>query len=210
MTNMESDHEGLLSLNLLTAILQNQSAHQRSTANDSSNTSYSDCVGDCTVANEMEFVRDLQLFYSSTVITLGLLGSAFSTCIYFRSGKSQRKATDKATLRPRQNGRHFADDVFKYIFLKKNVRISIYISLKFVCKGSISNIPAFVLIMAWRRPGDKLLSEPMMVRPLTHICVTRPQWVNAHQLLSTTKLRAANLSPWHIYTFASQTPSFGS
>ena len=210
MTNMESDHEGLLSLNLLTAILQNQSAHQRSTANDSSNTSDSDCVGDCTVANEMEFVRDLQLFYSSTVITLGLLGSAFSTCIYFRSGKSHRKATDKATLRPRQNGRHFADDVFKCIFLNENVWIPVKNSLKYVPNGPINNIPALVQIMAWRRSGDKSLSEPMMVGLPTHICVTRPQWVNAHQLLSTTKMRAANLSPWHMYTFATQTPSFGS
>ena len=32
--------------------------------------------------------------------------------------------------------------------------------------------------MAWRRPGDKPLSEPMMVSLPTHICVTRPQWVN--------------------------------
>ena len=32
--------------------------------------------------------------------------------------------------------------------------------------------------MAWRRPGDKPLSEPMMVRLPTHICVARPQWVN--------------------------------
>ena len=32
--------------------------------------------------------------------------------------------------------------------------------------------------MAWRRPGDKPLSEPMMVNLLMHICVTRPQWVN--------------------------------
>ena len=39
-------------------------------------------------------------------------------------------------------------------------------------------IPALVQIMAWRRPGDKPLSEPMMVRFMTHICVTRPQWVN--------------------------------
>ena len=29
--------------------------------------------------------------------------------------------------------------------------------------------------MAWRRPGDKPLSEPMMVSLLKHICVTRPQ-----------------------------------
>ena len=32
--------------------------------------------------------------------------------------------------------------------------------------------------MAWRRPGDKPLSEPMMASSPTHICVTRPQWVN--------------------------------
>ena len=32
--------------------------------------------------------------------------------------------------------------------------------------------------MAWRRPGDKPLSEPMMVSLPMHICVTRPQWVN--------------------------------
>ena len=31
--------------------------------------------------------------------------------------------------------------------------------------------------MAWRRPGDKPLYKPMMVSLLTHICVTRPQWV---------------------------------
>ena len=31
--------------------------------------------------------------------------------------------------------------------------------------------------MAWRRPGDKPLSEPIVVRLPTHICVTRPQWV---------------------------------
>ena len=43
--------------------------------------------------------------------------------------------------------------------------------------GPINNIPALVQIMAWRRPGDKPLSEPMMVRLLTHICVTWPQWV---------------------------------
>ena len=82
------------------------------------------------------------------------------------------------TLRPRQHGRHFADDTFKRIFFNENVWISIKISLKFVSKGPINNIPALVKIMAWRRSGDKPLSEPMMVSLPTHICVTRPQWVN--------------------------------
>ena len=50
-------------------------------------------------------------------------------------------------------------------------------SLKFVPKGPINNYPSLVQIMAWRRSGDKPLSEPMMVSLLTHICVTRPQWV---------------------------------
>ena len=81
------------------------------------------------------------------------------------------------TLRPRQNGSHFADDTFKRIFLNDSVKIAIKISLKFVPKGPIINIPALVQIMAWRWPGDKPLSEPMLVSLLTHICVTRPQWV---------------------------------
>ena len=84
------------------------------------------------------------------------------------------------TLGPRQNGRYFADDVLKCIFLNENVWIPVKISLQFVPKGAINNIPSLVQIMAWRRQGDKPLSEPMMGNSLslTHICVTRPQWVN--------------------------------
>ena len=68
------------------------------------------------------------------------------------------------TSRPRQNGRHFADDIFKCIFMNEIVWISINISLRFVPEGQINNIPSLVQKMAWRRPGDKPLSEPMMVQ----------------------------------------------
>ena len=88
-----------------------------------------------------------------------------------------RRPRQVNTLGPIQNGRHFADDIIKCIFVYENVRIPIKVSLKFVPEGPINNIPALVRIMAWRRPGDKPLSEPMMVRSPTHICVTRPQWV---------------------------------
>ena len=81
------------------------------------------------------------------------------------------------TLSPRQDGRRFPDGIFKCIFLNENVWIPIKISMKFVPKGPIKNIPALVQIMAWRCPGDKPLSEPMMVSLTTHICITRPQWV---------------------------------
>ena len=84
------------------------------------------------------------------------------------------------TLRPRRNGQHSAGDIFKRIFFNENVEISLNISLKFVPKGPINNILALVQTMAWRRPGDKPLFEPMMVSFLTNICVIRPQWVNIY------------------------------
>ena len=89
------------------------------------------------------------------------------------------------TLRPRQNERHFADEIFKCNFVNENVWIPIKMSLKFVPISPINNIPALVQIMAWRRPGDKPLSEPMMVGLPTHICVTRPQWVNGDYISMT-------------------------
>ena len=96
--------------------------------------------------------------------------------LWGRHGNLRRKGRSPVprynTLRPRQNGRHFADDTFKRIFLNENFRISIKISMKFVPKGSIYATSASVQIMAWRRPGDKSLSES------THLFVSRPQWDN--------------------------------
>ena len=64
------------------------------------------------------------------------------------------------TLRPRQNDCLFEVD---------HVWISVKISLKFVLKGPINNIPALVQIMAWHRPGHKPLSESMLVGSLMPI-----------------------------------------
>ena len=83
-------------------------------------------------------------------------------------------------LRPRQNGCYFPDDIFNCIFLIENVWISIKISLKADPKCPIKNIPSLVQIMAWCRSVDKPLSESIMASLLTHICVTRPQWVNGN------------------------------
>ena len=96
------------------------------------------------------------------------------------------------SLRPRPNRRHFADDNFKRIFENENEWISPRNSLKFVPGVRINNIPALVQIMAWRRPGDKPLSETMMVRLPTHICVARPQWVNEE--IYRKSFRAASLA----------------
>ena len=45
------------------------------------------------------------------------------------------------------------DAIFKCIFLNENVWITIEISLKFVPKDPINNIPALVQIMAWHQPA---------------------------------------------------------
>ena len=81
------------------------------------------------------------------------------------------------TLRPRQNGGLFPDNIVKYIFLNENIWISLKISLTFVPKVQINNIPAWIQIMAWCCLGDKPLSELMIASLLTHIYITGPQWV---------------------------------
>ena len=117
---------------------------------------------------------ELILFWYNVITT----NSIFCHPYYNSSTVTATGRPSFNTLRARQDGRHFPDDIFKRIFLNKNVWILIKISLKFILKGPIKNIPALVEIMAWRRPGNKPLSQPMMVSLLTHICVTRPQWVN--------------------------------
>ena len=64
-------------------------------------------------------------------------------------GRDKMAAISQTTL---------SNDFFRIIFFL----ISIKISLRFVPWGLVNNIPALVLIMAWRRPGDKPLSEPMI------------------------------------------------
>ena len=64
---------------------------------------------------------------------------------------------------PGQNGCHFADDVFKCIFVNEKFYILIKISLKFIPKGPIDNKAALVQVMPWRRIVDKPLPEPMLI-----------------------------------------------
>ena len=79
-------------------------------------------------------------------------------------------------LRPRQNGRHFPDDIFKCILLNENIWILIEVSLKFVPILRLQ----LTTFQNWFRSwfGDKPLYEPIMVSLLTHICVTWLQWFN--------------------------------
>ena len=100
------------------------------------------------------------------------------------------------TLRLRQNGRHFADATLKCFFLYESIWILVDISLKFVPRIQINNIPSLVQIMAWRQPGDKPLSEPMIVRLPMHICITRPRRVKT--LPSQTRPHQSHKNQYHV------------
>ena len=88
---------------------------------------------------------------------------------HYRTRMGSRKGPGTSRYRlnsasPGQNGHHFADDIFKCIFMNGKCCILIRISLKIVHRGPIDNNSALVQIMAWRRTGDKLLSEPMLTQ----------------------------------------------
>ena len=85
------------------------------------------------------------------------------------------------TLRPRQNDQRFTDDISKWNFLTWNAWILLKMVQKFVSKFRINNIPALVQIVAWRRPGDKPLFEPMMFNSRKDM------------------LYAMHRAPWHHY-----------
>ena len=72
-------------------------------------------------------------------------------------------------IKAEKNGRCFADDIFECISLKENVWILIKISLKFVPKVAINNIPSLVQITHYLN-----LWWPSL---LPHICFTQPQWL---------------------------------
>ena len=47
-------------------------------------------------------------------------------------------------ISPGQNGRHFADDIFRCIFVNEKFCNLIKISLRFIRKGAIDNNPALI------------------------------------------------------------------
>ena len=65
---------------------------------------------------------------------------------------------------PGHNGRRFANNIFKCIFMNEMFWLSIRISLKFVTKGPFGNKPALVQVVAWRGTGGMPLPEPMVTQ----------------------------------------------
>ena len=92
----------------------------------------------------------------------GLLLIWHQAIICVISGGITRREINSSSIE--QNGRHFADDIFKCIFMNEKLRILIKISLKFVPKCLIDNKPMFVQVMSWRQSGDKPSTEQMLTQ----------------------------------------------
>ena len=90
----------------------------------------------------------------------------YSSLKEFQQAKHTKNMSNEKTLvntlRQRQNGGYFADNMLKCTFFKERFDILIQISLKFVTKVPIDDMPTLIQIMAWHRTGAKPLSESMM------------------------------------------------
>ena len=118
---------------------------------------------------QLYFQLNLFQFHSPRQITLVLLRNLhyiFKYVIYVNTqwGWDKMAAISQTTL----------PNAFSWM---KMFEYRLRFHRSFVYQCPIDNIPALVKIMAWYRSGDKPLSESIMIRLLTHICVTRPQWV---------------------------------
>ena len=61
------------------------------------------------------------------------------------------------TLRLRQNGCYFTDDIFKWLFLNKDFHVMIEITLNFIPQGPIDNKWILFQIVVWCQSGNKPL-----------------------------------------------------
>ena len=83
---------------------------------------------------------------------------------------------------------------FQKHLLIENIWISLKTSLKFVPKSPINNIQVLVQIMAWLRPVDRPLFEPMMVSLPAHI-YGASLGLNALIVISSMVMHCDNLAP---------------
>ena len=73
-------------------------------------------------------------------------------------------------MKPEQNGRHFADNIFKCIFLNKNCRISVQIPLNFAPKGPTYNKQSLIL-SDWYFARCWITSNNTIVVHVSRLCL---------------------------------------
>ena len=104
------------------------------------------------------------------------------------------------TLRLRQNGSHFADNIFWCISLNQNTWIWIKISLKFALCSPIDNRLTLVQIMAWRWIGAKPLSKPVMASNTWKMTVSQPSSLqHGNAQMRSYLMNSCNIAIYQLY-----------
>lgn len=122
---------GELSLEFIKSLLMNTSVATHGGSTESATNNGTGSAG--CVADELVFVRQVQLYYSSTVICLGLLGSAFSAGLFFRVGN---KPANKASYVHYLVGLNVTCTLYCFTLLLvwlQNVHVNVY-SLTGICQ----------------------------------------------------------------------------
>ena len=128
------------------------------------------------VSKRGHWMAQHQMVWPSDVIWCWRFWSILGPCAWRHQAIT---LTDVNSSPPGQNGHHFADEIFRCIFVNEKFFILIRISPKFAPKGPIDNNPGLVQIMAWHWIGENPLSEPML-NWFTDVYIygTRGGWVN--------------------------------
>ena len=100
------------------------------------------------------------------------LGSSFSTALDGICKRSSCKHIEAETKWPPYCRQHFQMHFLEWKYMNFNYNFT-----EIYSQGPFNNIPALLQIMSWWWPGDKPLSESMMVSLPTHICIIQPQWI---------------------------------
>ena len=74
----------------------------------------------------------------------------------------------------RKSWHQSADEILKCFFINEKYHIFIQISLRFIPKGPINNMPSMVQIMPWRHSDDNQLSDDSVVYWYIYIWNTQP------------------------------------
>ena len=94
-----------------------------------------------SIPNRIQRMKDRIHEYSPPPPAIGSSGwhivfSSLSNVIWEEEEEQEEEQCNFTTLRPRQNGRHFPEDIFKCIFFNENLEFRLEIHRSLLLKGS--------------------------------------------------------------------------
>ena len=144
--------------------------------------------------------HQIESMLHSHCLRIGQEGKVQTICLPY-SYRNRFNGLPVNTLSLRQNGRHFADNPFKCIFLNENVGISIKISLNFVTACQYSSIgsdndlaPTRRLAIIWTNDG--LITNAYMHHSASMIKIQHDSQGYTYHMVSKIWLTLCQVMAW--------------